>query len=267
VTFLGTAYAYSSGSIVLDPTLPIEDAKAEVHQIVPGVGHTFGLFGKLALVSGLVPIAWAEASGTVGEERRHVSRSGLADTRIKFSVNVIGNPAMTPREFARTPRRTVVGGSLVAAVPIGEYAGTRLINLGTNRWAFKPEVGISVPRGHWDLDGYFGVWLFTSNPDFYTGGLTRTQDPLYTFQLHASYTFRPRLWLAGDSTWYTGGAVSVADGPQSSRTDNSRAGVTLSLPIASSYSVKFAYSNGVSARAGTDFNTFTIAWQSLIMGH
>ncbi|HWN81026.1 MAG TPA: transporter [Candidatus Udaeobacter sp.] len=265
IWFVGTAYAYSSGSIVLDPTLPIKDAEAHVQQLVPGFGHTFGLFGKLALVSGLVPFAWAEASGTVGEDRRLVHRTGFADLRLKLSVNVIGNPAQSPAEFARTPRRTIVGGSVLVTAPIGEYEGTHLINLGTNRWAFKPEIGVAVPYGPWQFDGYCGVWLFTKNPDFYPGGLTRTQDPLFAFQAHSSYTFRPRLWLAADGTWYTGGSATVAGGEPSGRANNSRLGVTLSLPVGRNYSVKAAYSHGVSARAGTDFDTVTLAWQMLLM--
>jgi hypothetical protein len=266
VTFVGTVYVYSSGGIVLDPTLPIEDAKAQIHQLVAAAGHTFGLFGKLGLVTAAVPFAWGEASGTVGEEAREITRAGLADARFKLSVNLIGNPAMSPREFARAPRRTVFGASIMAATPTGEYDGTRLINLGTNRWAFKPEVGVSVPKGPWDLDAYFGAWLFTSNHDSYTGGLTRTQDPLFALQLHGSYTFRPRLWVAADGTWYNGGSAQVEGGEPSVRANNSRLGVTLSLPVASAYSVKVAYSRGVSVRTGTNFSTTSIGFQMRWMG-
>jgi hypothetical protein len=265
LTFLGVAYAHSSGSVVLDPTLPIKDAEAEVNQLVLGAGHTFGLFGKLALFNTLVPYAWANASGTVGEERRHVDRTGLADTRFKLSINLAGNPAQTPAEFARTPRRPIFGTSIMVSTPTGEYEGTHLINIGTNRWAFKPEVGIAVPHGPWELDGYVGVWLFTDNADFYTGGLNRSQDPLYAFQLHSSYTFRPRLWISADGTWYTGGSATVAGGEPSGRANNSRLGVTLSVPIARNYSGKVAYSHGVSARAGTDFDTVTVGWQMVLM--
>jgi hypothetical protein len=32
----------------------------------------------------------------------------------------------------------------------------------------------------------------------------RRQDPLPSVQAHFSYTIRPRMWLAFDSTWYGG---------------------------------------------------------------
>jgi hypothetical protein len=93
--------------------------------------------------------------------------------------------------------------------PTGQYDGAKLINLGTNRWAYKPEVGIAVPKGPWDFDAYLGVWLFTSNADFYPGGRTRSQDRVVALQGHARYTLRPRLWAAVDARWYQGGAARV----------------------------------------------------------
>src|SRR5262249_58417934 len=120
-------------------------------------------------------------------------RSGLADARFRLSVNLRGNPAMSAREFIRAPRRTIVGASLTVSAPAGQYYDTKLINIGNNRWAFKPEVGISVPIRKLDADMYFATWLFTANDDFYPGGRERSQDPMFTIQAHLSYSFKPRL--------------------------------------------------------------------------
>ena len=43
------------------------------------------------------------------------------------------------------PPRTIVGVSLLVQAPTGQYDPDRLINIGTNRWTFRPEVGVSVP--------------------------------------------------------------------------------------------------------------------------
>ncbi len=141
--------------------------------------------------------------------------------------------------------------------------GARLINLGTHRWAFKPEVGVSVPRGRWDLDSYLGVWLFSHNGDYYPGGSTRAQDGMVAFQAHGSYSFRPQLWLALDGTWYAGGAARVNGGEPGRRLNNSRLGVTFSIPAWRQQSFKIAYSAGAIVRTGTDFRTFSVAWQWL----
>jgi hypothetical protein len=260
-TFVVIGLARSTGSVVFDPTVPVTDVEARVSGSLIGAGYTFGLFGKLALVTATLPYTWGDISGKVGEEARAITRSGLADSRMKFSVNFVGNPAMPAREFAKTERRTIVGASLTAVVPTGQYDPAKLINLGTNRWAFKPEVGVAVPRGRWDFDGYVGVWLFSANPDFYPGGLERTQEPVVAAQVHASYTFRPRLWAAVNATWYRGGSTRAEGGEPSAGVNNSRLGATVSLPLGRFQSFKVAYSSGVSVRTGTDFRTLAVGWQ------
>jgi len=262
-TFLLTSVARSTGSIVFDPSIPITDVDATINAAFFGIGTTFDMFGKLALVSVAVPYAWGDVSGRVFEEARTVSRAGLADTRVRFSVNLRGNDAMHLGEFVKAPRKAIVGTSVTLLVPTGEYDRTKLINLGNHRWGFKPEVGLAVPIGRWDIDAYTGVWLFTANDDFFPGSKERTQDPILAIQGHVSYTFKPRLWLAVDSTWYSGGKSRVDGGEPTAAVANSRLGATLSIPASRRQSLKIAYSNGVSVRTGTDFSTIAVGWQFL----
>jgi len=262
VNFVGASYAYSSGAVLIDPSVPLSDVNAYVNGIALGWGRTFGLLGRQALVTATLPYAFGDVSGKVFESQQSITRSGLADVKARLAVNLYGNPAQTPQEFARRQRSPLlVGTSLTVTAPTGQYYGDKLINLGTNRWAFKPEIGVSVPRRKFDLDAYAGVWFFTDNPDFYPGGQSRHQDPLSAYQGHVSYTFRPSLWIAADGTWYGGGATSVGGGPKSGRQDNSRLGVTLSLPLNASQSAKFAFSRGALVRAGSNFNTIIAGWQ------
>jgi len=263
VNFLAIVGTRSTGDVLFDPTLPVTDVHADVRGLGAGYGHTFGLFGKLALVTVVLPAARLDATGQVFEEARSVRRSGLADTRVKFSMNLRGNDAMSPREFAQRPRRTVVGASLTVSAPTGQYDGTKLINLGADRWSFKPEIGVSHPMGRWDVDAYLAAGFFTDNPDFFPGGARRTQDPILAVQGHASYSVRPRLWIAADGTWYWGGSSRVNDGEPSIPVRNTRLGVTMSIPIAKSQSFKVAYSKGAIVRTGTNFTTIAIAWQML----
>jgi len=263
MNFLVTGYSWSTGSVVFDPTLPITDVQADVQGLVVAVGHSFNFLGDLGLFTAAIPYVLAHVTGNILEQQAETSRSGLADARFKLSVNLWGNPAMSARQFAASPRHTVVGASLTVTAPASQYYDAKLINLGTNRWSFKPEVGVSVPKGRWDLDGYIGGWFYTPNADFYPGGSRRTQDPLLTVQGHASYTLRPRLWVAVDSTWYHGGSARVDDGEGSTSLNNSRLGVTVSFPVGNRYSAKVAYGSGVAARTGTDFETVAVAWQVL----
>lgn len=261
--FLVLGFTRSTGSVVTDPTLPLTDVDAEVDLGTVALGYSFGLGGKLALVTAALPYSISDVSGTIFEDSVSITRSGLADARFKLSVNLRGNPAVRAREFARTPRTTIVGASVTVNAPTGQYYNDKLINLGTNRWSIKPEIGIAVPKGPWDLDAYFGAWFFTSNDDYFPGGARRTQNALSAFQGHASYTFRPRLWLAADATWYGGGDAQVDDGNPQGRVNNTRLGLTMSLPVGRSYSFKVAYSAGAIVRAGSDFRTFSIGFSRL----
>ena len=259
--FVVVALSRSSGAIVFDPSLPISDVEATVSGATIGVGRTFNLFGRQALVTAVAPYAWGEVEGVVRETQSQITRSGLTDLRVRLSVNLLNGAALKPEQFVRRKRSTIVGTSLTLIAPTGQYDPAKLINLGANRWAVKPEVGVSKPLGRWDVDGYAGVWLYTANDDFFPGGVRRAQAPLFTAQGHVNYTFRPRLWAAFNATWYVGGSARVNDGRSIGRQNNVRAGATVSVPLGAAQSLKFNYSSGVSARTGTDFRTVAVAYQ------
>jgi hypothetical protein len=146
------------------------------------------------------------------------------------------------------------------SAPTGQYYPDKLINIGTNRWAFRPEIGLSVPLGNWDIDAYAGAWLFMRNDEYYPGSVRREQKPLAALQGHAAYTFRPRLWVAGDGTWYAGGRTTVGGGEPGAQVNNVRVGLTVSLPAGRLQSIKVAYSTGATVRTGTDFRTFSVGY-------
>jgi len=260
-TFLIVAAARSTGSVLTDPSLPIEDVDARVGVVAIGSGTTINLFGRTALVAGVLPIARARATGRVGETFGSVNRTGFGDARAKLSVNLLGGRAVGLNEFARIERPTIVGVSLSVVAPTGQYDRAKLINLGAHRWAFKPEAGISRRMRQWTIEGYAGVWLFTDNDEFYTGSAVRSQDRILAFQTHVSYTFKPRLWVAADGTWYSGGTTSINGVRKADLQRNSRIGATMSLPIGRWQSLKFSGSTGATTRVGSDFNTLGVAWQ------
>jgi hypothetical protein len=146
------------------------------------------------------------------------------------------------------------------SAPTGQYDPSKLINLGTNRWAFKPELGFSQPWRRWWLEAYAGVWLFTDNGDFF-GGKRREQDPLGVAQAHLVRSFPSRIWAAFDATYYYGGETTVDGVANADRQKNSRIGVTLALPVVGTHSVKLAWAKGVTARVGSNLETLAVAWQ------
>ena len=67
--------------------------------------------------------------------------------------------------------------------------------------------------------------------------------------------------MAADGTYYTGGRTTVDGTQNGDRQGNTRLGLTLSVPIGRSQSIKFNWSDGASTRFGGDFTTYGVAWQ------
>jgi len=267
VTVAVAGFGYLHGGIVTDATLPLEDLQAKIGSPSVAVVHSFSMFGKTAQVSAALPFAWGDASAIISGVRQSTSRSGFSDMRFRFSWLLLGAPAASMGEIAKAPRKTILGTSLNIVTPTGQYFPEKLINLGTSRWAFKPELAISQPLGkRWLIDFYSGIWLFTKNDSFYPGSSVRTQKPLGSFQGHISYNIKPLMWVAFDCTFYTGGNSSVDGVKMDDRQSNSRIGATMVLPVGKRHSVKFAYSTGAIIRSGADFTSISAGWQTTFLG-
>jgi hypothetical protein len=252
----------STGDLAFDPSVPITNGHANLNIAAAGYVRTFDFLGRSANVGFAVPYARGDLDGIYLDQYVAAHRSAFGDPSVRLAVNLYGAPAMTPREFAAYHEQTIVGASLVVVAPLGAYDSTKLINVGSNRWAFKPELGVSHALGPWVFEGDVAAWLFTDNTNFW-GGKDRTQDPIGALQLHAIYTFRPRLWIAVDSTYYNGGRTTINGKRNFDLQQNSRAGVTLALPVGRQQSVKIAYSVGARTSIGGDFTTVGVSYQYL----
>jgi hypothetical protein len=263
-TFLVWGLGVSHGGVVTDATSPVTDIQANVTTPSVGVGRSFNLFGKTAQAFAAMPFAWADVSGRVLGGARTTYRAGLGDMRLRLSALVWGAPAWNVAQFAKAhPRRTILGTSLTVVAPTGEVYPDKLINIGANRWSFKPEVALSQPIGdRWLLDTYAAVWLFTANDSFYPGTQTRTQEPIGAFQSHLSYNFRRQLWAAFDVTYYVGGRTTVEGVENADLQSNTRVGATIAFPVGTRHSIKIAVSKGAIVRQGADFTSLSIGWQS-----
>ncbi|HEU0253861.1 MAG TPA: transporter, partial [Pyrinomonadaceae bacterium] len=258
--FIVFAYGHQSGDVLVDSTLPLTDVQVKLNSMSFGYGRTFGLAGRQANASLVMPYVRGTVKGTVFETQTQVSRSGMADLRARFSLNLIGSPAMSPKEFATTKTKTLLGASVTVVAPNGQYDPNRLVNLGSNRWSVKPEVGLSHPLGRWTFEFNGGVWFFTENKNFF-GGVRRRQKPIASLQGHVIYTVRPRMWIAFDSTYFQGGRTITNGLLNSDLQKNSRIGATFSLPLTQHHSLKFLAAKGLTTRIGSDLTLFSVAWQ------
>jgi hypothetical protein len=259
LNFVIVGYVWTEGGVVTDPSIPLDNAHLESPAGIAAYARSFGLWGRSGKVD--VAIPYASISGTADFDGEPVSRevSGLADTRVRFSYNFYGAPALSLREFPSYHQKVIVGASVQATAPTGQYDDTKLVNIGTNRWSLKSEVGTSVAVNRWIFELDLAATVYEDNDDVL--GSTREQDPIYSAQGHVIYGFKSGVWGALDSTYYRGGRTTV-DGIQGDDLkDNTRVGLTLAFPVNRRNSIKLYASSGVSTRTGSDFDVAGIGWQ------
>jgi hypothetical protein len=260
VNFLIAGYAYTQGGLAFDPSLPVKNPQLNTSNLVLAYARSLDLWGKSGKFDAIVPYTWLSGIAELADQTIQREVNGLADSKFRLSVNLYGAPALTLKEFADYEQDLIVGASLQVSAPSGQYDASRLVNIGANRWSFKPEIGVSKAVGPWTLEATAAATLFTDNKDFYDGN-TRSQDALYSMQGHVIYAFRSGIWASFDATYFTGGRTTLSGAQGNDLQQNWRLGGTLAFPVDIHNSVKFYASSGVSARTGNNFDLIGIAWQ------
>ncbi|NJN40665.1 MAG: transporter [Gammaproteobacteria bacterium] len=260
LNFLGAGYVYTQGGALIDSALPVTNPDLKTSSGVLAYGRVLDIAGQSAKLNIVVP--FTGLTGTAQFAGQPMSRdvSGFADPIFKLSVNLYGAPALSLKEFASYEQDVIVGASLRVTAPLGQYDDAKAVNIGTNRWSFKPEVGISKALGQWTLEATAAATLYTDNKDFFHGN-TLSQDPLYSFEGHVIYSFTRGIWGSLDATYFTGGRTTLNGVLRNDLQQNWRFGGTLSFPVNIHNSIKLYASSGVAARTGNNFDLFGILWQ------
>ena len=258
-------YSYFTGGLNFTGTVPITGATGNYSVPVISYYHSFNLLGRSANITASLPYAVGTFQGDVLGAQTQVYRSGVLDSGYRVSVNLKGAPAMQMKEFVKWKQKVLLGASLRVVAPTGQYDPYKLINWGINRWAFKPEFGYSQRWDKWMLDGYAGVWFYTTNNAAYAGPYPgqQTQTPVGSFEGHLSRDFgKRRFWASLDGNFWFGGIASL-NGVQNIETKqaSSRIGGTVSVPINNHQSFKANYSVGSYVRFGGNYHTITVGWQ------
>lgn len=256
-------YMYSSGEVLFDKTIPIEDATGNIHSFSAAYSRSIGVFGNAGRADVVLPFVTGDWEGNVQRVQETTSRTGFGDPVVRFAVFLAGAPALTKEQFAGFRPKTVIGVTLRMTLPLGQYDANKLINLGSNRWIFSPQIGVSHLAGRLLFEAYTGVWFFTDNNEFLGTGKF-SQDPLFAFQAHVGCRFRRGFWLAASSRQSLGGSTQLNGGDKLASEANNRVGLTLAYPISRKYALRFSATTGLTARAGNDYTTFAVMWRVVI---
>ena len=206
---LELVYAHAHSNTSLDTSLIIAGAQLQLNDGTIDYSRYLSIAHRLGWLEATVPIA--NLAGSINDTSIHADTTGTGDSSYQAAILLRGGPALTPAQFANFKPVTALGLSLTLIAPTGQYDSSKLLNLGSNLWSFKPEFACSIPFGpeqKWQLDAYANASFYTSNAAYH-GTQTLGQRPLPGLEAHLSYTFAPKLWASFDTRYSFGGTTSL----------------------------------------------------------
>jgi hypothetical protein len=257
-------WSYFNGGVNFNGAVPVTGATGSFSTPSFTYYRAFDFFGRSANMAATLPYGVGTFQGEVQEQQRSVYRSGLLDFGGRFSVNLLGGPAMRMNEFAKWKQKVLLGASLKVIAPTGQYSATKIVNWGINRWAFKPELGYSQRWGNWLLDAYVGGWFYTTNEAYYSVPTPKpqSQQPIGSLEGHFSHDFRPGTWASVDVNFWWGGVTSLNGiANLATKQTGSRIGATAAWRFSKHQSLKVSYSDGTYIRFGGNYQAVQLGWQ------
>lgn len=258
--FAAFAYGFSDGNVLYDPALPVDDVSAKVNVFAAAYVHSFNFFGMNAKYNVILPYVIGDWEGYYEGIDTATSRLGIADLSFGFSFNFIGSPAINAKDFKNYTQKTIVGGSVQVIAPTGQYFSDRLINVSSNRWAVRPQLGISHKYQSWYFEFFSNVWLYADNNSFWNGKVLK-QTPIVTFKTHLIKSFENGAWVSFGAGYAIGGRSYVNDIRRDSKISTIRTGVIAAIPLSSNHTIKLTGIVAKRIREGADFNLVSIAYQ------
>lgn len=206
-----------------------------------------------------VPIAGL--SGSIGANING-SVIGTGDSSYQIGMLLKGGPALSVAEFESYKLTTSVGASLSFTAPTGQYDRNKLFNLGSDRWSFKPEVGVSQPFGReqkWEIDAYANSYFFTDNTT-YRGLEVLKQRPLPGVEAHLSYSFNDAVWASLDTRYSFRGDTLVNGVNQNDAQRNFILGSEVNVSLSSRSTLIFMFARALVHENGPDSTGFAVRY-------
>jgi len=260
MNFAIAGYAYSQGNLLFDPALPLEDTDAKLHMLIGAYARSinfFGLSGKMDLI---VPYGIGDWTGVFTGIDTATSRSGFGDLRFRLSFNFLGAPALKASQFRDYSPGRISGFSLQVIAPTGQYYPDRLINLGTNRWTFKPQWGYAWNFEKWIWETYASAWIYTKNKDFWGGNELRL-NPLFALKLHGIRKLKKGNWFALNVGYGIGARGYINDERKDNRISTIRIMAVYAIKLGNNHTLRIDAKSGIRFEKGADFNAIGLSYQ------
>lgn len=260
VNQLELAYAYAHSDASIDTSLVVAGAGFNLNQGTFTYTRYFGFLQRAAWVEASVPLA--DLSGSISGTSVHGSTTGSGDSSYAVTALLKGGPALSADQFEDYRPTTTVGMSLSISAPTGQYNSNKLLNLGSDRWSFKPEIAVSHPFGSeqkWQCDVYAHAYFFTDNTS-YKGREILRQEPLPGLEGHVSYFFVHNAWASIDTLYSFRGATVINGVHQNDAQKNFTLGSEVNVSLNPRNSLVFQFAKALVHQNGPAFTGFAVKY-------
>jgi len=255
---LGYAYLHANASI--DTSLIISGAKVKLHQGTITYTRYFGFLHRLMWVEAGLPVAGL--GGSVSGTNIQGSATGVGDSSYAVATLLKGGPALNEAQFEGYKPTATLGVSLTITAPTGLYQANKILNLGSDRWSFKPEISWSHPFGpeqKWKFDAYGNVYCYTDNIAYHGREILR-QQPLPGLEGHLSYSFNDRLWASLDTRYSFRGTTIVNGVSQNNAQQNFILGSEMNISLSPRNSLLFEFAKALVHNNGPALVGFSVKY-------
>ena len=212
------------------------------------------LYGDGGLVidpQALLPFGDAHVDGAAVNQAS-LQSSGIVDPTVLATLWFVNDPA----------GKLWMGFTPYLTIPLGAYDKQRTFNLGNNRWAFKPEMGIVKGVGKFYLDLIANVEFYTANDQFNAGGaqVKKEQDPLLGAEAHLSYDINASWYASVDYFFNYGGQTQLAGVLQRDTQRSHGLGLSFYWLLGTNNQLLLEYRQDFSVRNGPATDTLGARW-------
>ena len=257
---LELSYGYVHANTSIDTSLVITGAKFDLSQGALAYTRYFGFLHRLMWVEAGIPIAGL--GGTISGTNIQGSATGAGDSTYTLALLLKGGPALSMAQFDGYKPTTILGVSLIITAPTGLYNPKKILNLGSDRWSFKPEIALSHPFGpgrKWDFDGYANAYFYTDNTSYHGKEVLR-QEPLPGLEGHISYSFNDSLWASFDTRYSFRGATLVNGITQNNTQQNFIIGSEMNIALNSRNTLVFEFAKALVHSNGPALVGFSVKY-------
>jgi hypothetical protein len=260
VNQLKLAYAHAHSNASIDTSLIVAGAEFNLNGGTIDYTRYFSFVHRLAWVEAIVPLAGLD--GSVTGTNIHGSTTGTGDSSYELATLLKGGPALSVAQFANYKPTTTVGVSLTITAPTGLYNADKLLNLGSNRWSFKPEIAVTHPFGpkqKWEVDTHANAYFYTDNTSYHGVEVLR-QQALPGLEGHISYSFTSSLWASLDTRYSFRGDTFVNGMNQNNSQQDFTLGSEVNVSLNAQNSLVFEFAKGLVHQNGPAYIGFAVKY-------